>query len=127
MTTCWHPKLAHMRFAKQSGQIGQTYCVNRSRQVCQIVNWTTPLHRSRRDDRNTYIERPIRSPDEGVMPPRRLAPRSDRSDRSRGGQTGPETGQTGPKCPIRVRSCILTRDLLGFRLLMGSDLTTLYI
>ena len=43
------------------------------------------------------------------------------------GQTGPETGQTDPKCRIRVRSCILTRDLLGFRLLMGIDLPTLYI
>ena len=34
------------------------------------------------------------------------------------GQTGPETG---PKHPIRVRSCILTQDLLGFRLLKGTD------
>ena len=55
---------------------------DRSRQVCQIANWTIPLRRSRRDDRNAYIERPIRSPDEGVMPPGRPAPRSDRSDRS---------------------------------------------
>jgi len=43
------------------------------------------------------------------------------------GQTGPETGQTGPKRPVRVRSCILTRDLIGFRLLTGTDLPTLYI
>ena len=43
------------------------------------------------------------------------------------GQTGPETGQTGSKRPIQVRSCILTRDLLGFRLLMGTDLPILYI
>ena len=42
------------------------------------------------------------------------------SDRSRG-------GQTSLKCPIRVRSRILTQDLLGFRLLMGTDLPTLYI
>ena len=37
------------------------------------------------------------------------------------------SGLTGPKRPIRVRSCILTRDLIGFRLLMGTDLPTLYI
>ena len=43
------------------------------------------------------------------------------------GQTGPETGQTGPKRPVRVRSYILTRDLIGFRLLTGIDLPTLYI
>ena len=43
------------------------------------------------------------------------------------GQTGPETGQTGPKHPVRVKSCILTRDLIGFRLLTGTDLPTLYI
>ena len=35
------------------------------------------------------------------------------------GQTGPETGQTGLKRPVRVRSCILTRDLIEFRLLTG--------
>ena len=57
----------------------------------------------------------------------------ERSDRSRAvrpvqsGQTGPETGQTGLKCLVRVRSCILTRDLIGFRLLTGTDLPTLYI
>ena len=76
------------------------------------------MRRSRRDDRNAYIERPIWTPDEEVMPPGRPAPRSDRSDRSRGGQTGSETG---PKRSIRVRTCILTRDLQGFRLLMGTD------
>ena len=43
------------------------------------------------------------------------------------GLTGPETGQTGPKQPIRVRSCILTWDLLGLRLLTGIDLPTPYI
>ena len=37
------------------------------------------------------------------------------------------TGQTGPKRTVRVWSCILTRDLIGFRLLMGTDLPTLYI
>ena len=108
---CWHPKLAHIRFAGQSGQTGQTCHGNRSdrsRQVCHIVNWTSPLRRSHWDDRNAYIEHPIWTPDEEVMPPGRPAPWSDRP---RGGQTGSETGQTGPKRPIRVRSCILTRDL----------------
>ena len=70
------------------------------------------------------MERPIWSPDEEVMPPGKPAPQSDLL---KGGQIGPETGQTGPKCSIRVTSCILTRDLLGFRLLMGTDLPTLYI
>jgi len=80
------PKLARLRFSGQSGQTSQTSHMNRSdrsRQVCQIANWTAPLRRSRRDDRNTYIERPIRSSDEGVMPLGRPAARSDRSDRSR--------------------------------------------
>ena len=83
---CRHPKLAQFRFSGQSGETGQTSLLNRSdrsRQVCQITKWTTPLRRSRRDNRNAYIERPIWSPDEGVMPPGRPAPRSDRSDRSR--------------------------------------------
>ena len=80
---CWHPKLARLRFSGQSGQTDQTSHMNRSdrsRQVCQIANWTVPLRRSRRDDRNAYIERPIWSPDEGVMLPGRPAPRSDRSE-----------------------------------------------
>jgi len=81
-----HSNLAQWRFSGQSGQTGQTSPINwsdRSKQVCQIVNWTAPLRRSRRDDRNPYIEHPIWSPDERVMPPGRPAPRSDRSDRSR--------------------------------------------
>ena len=57
--------------------------------------------RSRRDDQNAYIECPIWTPYEEVMPPGRPAL----------GQTGSETSQTGPKRPIRVRTCILTRDL----------------
>ena len=31
---CWHTKLAYNRFARQSGQTGQTCRINRSRQVC---------------------------------------------------------------------------------------------
>ena len=78
--------MARLRFSGQSGQTGQTSHMNRSdqsKQVCQIANWTALLRKSRRDDRNTYTERPIWSPDEGVMPPGRPTPRSDRSDRSR--------------------------------------------
>ena len=107
-------------FSEQSGQTSQTCHLNqldRSRKVCQIINWIAPLRRSRLDDRNAYMECPIWSPDEKVMPSGRPAPRSDRS---RG-------GQTGSKRRIRVRSCILTRDLLGFRFLMGTDLPTLYM
>jgi len=40
------------------------------------------------------------------------------------GQTGLETG---PKCPVRVRSGILTRDLIGFRLLTGILLMGIYM
>ena len=104
--------MARIIFSGQFGQTSQTCHLNqsdRSRKVCQIVNWIAPLRRSRLDDRNAYMECPIWSPDEKVMPSGRPAPRSDRSDRSRGGLTGPETGQTGLKRPIRVRSCILTR------------------
>ena len=81
-TQNWHDE----GFLDNLGRTGQTSPFNQSdrpRQVCQIANWTAPLSRSRRDDRNAYIERIIRSPDEGVMTPRRPAPRSDRSDRSR--------------------------------------------
>ena len=127
---CWHPKLARFRFSGWSGQTGQTSRTirsDKSRKVCQIINWTTPLRRTRRYDRKAYMERPSWSPDKEVMPPGRPAPRSDWSDRSRGGQTSPEIDQTGLKRPIRVRSCILTRDLLGFQLLMGTDLPVLYI
>ena len=75
-------KIGTIKVSGQSGQIGQTSHINRSDrsiQVCQIANWTEPLRRSRRDDRNAYIEHPIRSPDERVMPSGRPAPRSDRS------------------------------------------------
>ena len=69
-----------------------------------VASWTAPLCIFRRDDRNAYIEHPIWNPDEEIMPPGRPAPRSDRSDRPRG-------GQTGLKSLVRVRSCILMRDL----------------
>ena len=127
---CWHSKLAWFRFSGQSGQTGQTSHINRSDRsikVCQIVNWTAPLRRSRWDDQNAYMEHPIWSPNEKVMPSGRPAPRSNRPDRSSGGQTSLETSQTSPKRPIRVRRYILIWDLLEFQLLMGTDLPTLYI
>jgi len=43
------------------------------------------------------------------------------------GQTGLETDQTGLKHSIRVRSCVFTRVLLEFELLMVTYLPTLYI
>ena len=81
-TQNWHDE----GFLYNLGRTGQTSPLNRSdrsRQVCQIANSTAPLRRSRRYDRNAYIERLIRSPDERVMPPGRPAPRPERSDRSR--------------------------------------------
>ena len=79
-------KIGTIKVSGQSGQTGQTSCTNRSDRsgkFCQIINWTAPLRRSRRGDRNAYMEHPIWSLDEGVMPLGRPAPRSDRSDRSR--------------------------------------------
>ena len=60
-------------------------CTNRSdrsRWLCQNANWNSPLHSSRRDKRNAYVERPIWSSDERVMASERLDTGSDRSDRS---------------------------------------------
>jgi hypothetical protein len=54
---------------------------DRSDQNAQNSNWTSPLLRSRRDDRNAYVERLVRSPDEGVMVLARTRPALDRSDR----------------------------------------------
>ena len=72
-TQNWHDE----GFLDNLGRTGQTSPLNwsdRSRQVCQIANWTVPLRRSRRDDRNAYMEHPIWHPDEEVMPPVRPAP-----------------------------------------------------
>ena len=57
--------MTQFRFAGQYGQTDQTGRTDqenrsdRSEQYCQIINWTVSLHRSCRDDRNAYIERPI--------------------------------------------------------------------
>ena len=74
----WHPKLANTEFAGQSGRTGQTSHVNRSDrsgQLCQIVNWTSPLRRSHRDDQNAYVEGPIWTLDERDMASESSAPR----------------------------------------------------
>ena len=63
---------------------GQTFSLNRSDQFGQLVQnvkWTSPLDSSRQVDQDSYIERPIWSPDEGDMTSGRYAPRADRSDR----------------------------------------------
>ena len=60
-----------------------------------VASWTAPLCRFRRDDRNAYIEHPIWSPDEKVMPPGRSAPRS-------------ASRRTGRNGSIRDRSCFDT-------------------
>ena len=83
---CWHSKLAQDKICWQFGRTDQTCHTKRSDwsgQLCQIVNWTSPLRRSRRDDRNAYIEHPIWNPDEEIMPLGKPVPRSDRSDWSR--------------------------------------------
>ena len=102
-TQIWHKS----RFARQSGQTDQTSHINRSDlsvQSCQMINWTAPLRRSCRYDWKAYMERPIWSPDEKVMPPENL-------HLGLTSQIGSETGQTGSKSPIWVRSCILIHDL----------------
>jgi len=43
-----------------------------------MINWIVPLRRSRRDSQNAYMERPILSSDEEVIPSRRPASRYDR-------------------------------------------------
>jgi len=72
----WHPKLAQFRSARQSEQTSQTGYVNQTNRFgkhCKISNWTAPLRRAHRDNRNAYIERPIWSPGGGgeFMPPGR--------------------------------------------------------
>ena len=60
-------------------------CTNwpdRSRCLCQNINWTSPLRSSHRDDQNAYVERLIWSSDERVMVSGRLDTGLDRSDRS---------------------------------------------
>jgi hypothetical protein len=54
---------------------------DRSDQSAQNSNWTSPLRISRRDDRNEYVERPVQSPDEGVMVLARTSSVPERSDR----------------------------------------------
>ena len=57
---------------------------DRSSQLVQNIKWTSPLGSSRRVDQDSYIERPIWSPDEGDMTLGRSTPWADRSDRLAG-------------------------------------------
>jgi len=104
----WHPKLAQFRSAGQYEQTSQTGYVNRTNRFgkhCKISNWTAPLRRAHRDNRNAYIERPIWSPGGGVN----LCLQEDLH------LVWPVQGWSDwSKQPIRVRSCILTRDMFGF-------------
>jgi len=89
----WHKS----GFVGQPGRTGQTGHTNwsyRSGQICQIVNWTSPLHISRRNDPNTCIERPIWTPDEEVMPPGRPAIPIWPVRPVQGGQTGDQSDRS---------------------------------
>jgi hypothetical protein len=57
-----------------------THRSDRSNQSPQNAIWTSPLLRSCRDNLNAYVERPVRSPDEGVMVLARTSPVPDQSD-----------------------------------------------
>lgn len=68
----------------RSGRTGQTDGPTRSDrpgQFVQKVIWTSLLDSSRRGNQDPYIERPIRSPNEGDMASRRSAPRAGQLDR----------------------------------------------
>jgi len=66
---------------------GQTTCTNRSDrsgQLVQNIKCTSPLDSSHRVDQDSYVERPIWSPDERDMASERSVPRADTSDQSTG-------------------------------------------
>jgi hypothetical protein len=67
--------------AALTGLTFDTHRSDRSDQSAQNAKWTSPLRRSRRYDQNAYVERLVRSPDEGVMVLARTSPTPDRSDR----------------------------------------------
>jgi hypothetical protein len=92
--------------------------LDRPSQSPQKVIWASPLDRSRRVDQDSYIERPIRSPDERDMA-------FGRSPRHRGGRPRGLGGLTRYGHCKPSQSCILARDLLGFQLRQGQDLPTL--
>jgi hypothetical protein len=66
--------------ADSAALTGLNFDPHRSDRITQNANWTSPLRRSRRDDRNSYVEHPVRSPDEGVMDLARTSPEPDWSD-----------------------------------------------
>ena len=60
-TQNWHK----LRFDGQFGRTGMTGYIKRSDrlgQICQMINWTSPLRRSRQGDRNAYMEHSIWRP-----------------------------------------------------------------
>ena len=71
-------------FAPGPEKTDRTCTLNRSDlsgRVPQKAKWTSPLHRSCRDDQNAYVEHPIWTSDERDMTSGSSAPRTDRSDR----------------------------------------------
>ena len=71
-------------------EIGQTFCPNwsyRSGQLVQNAKWTSPLDSTHQVDQDSYVERPIWSPDVRDMASGRSAPRPVRPVH-RGGQIG---------------------------------------
>jgi hypothetical protein len=74
------------------------------------VIWTSPLYRSHRDDQNAYVELSIWCLDERVMALARFSLILT-------GVTG-QDGQFDQFAQIWVRSCILTRNLYNFWLLV---------
>jgi hypothetical protein len=68
--------------AALTGQTLDPHRSDRSNQIIQNANWTPPLRRYRRDDQNAYVERPFRSPDEGVVVLVRTSPTPDRWSRT---------------------------------------------
>ena len=67
-----------------TGETGQTSSLNRSDRSGEFVQnakYTSPLRRSRRDDRNAYMEHPIWTLDEIDMALGSSTLQADRSDR----------------------------------------------
>ena len=56
--------------------------LDRSGQSSQNAKWTSPLHRSRRDDQNAYVEHSIWTSDERDMASGISAPRADQFTRA---------------------------------------------
>ena len=107
-----HQKIGRHMLTTEIDRLCRPVCTNRSnrsRWLCQNINWTSPLRSSHRDDRNAYVERLIWSSDERVMVSGRLDTGLDRSNRSRRGsptriqrtptREGPHQGRRALGCP----------------------------